>query len=156
MVQATQPKGSILLVEDDLTDQMIFESCFKSLQLPYTLVIKNNGEEGFEYLKNTKTLPSIIISDINMPRMNGLEFAQEILKDATLPKLGIPFIFLTSSAADNDIEQAFALKAQGYFEKSNSQLRTKADLRSIIDYWERSFLRRQPKDSPRPVITFSS
>lgn len=128
-------RGPILLVEDDEVDQEIFSEALNQLDLRNRLVIKNNGEEALEYLVNEET-PFIIFSDINMPRMNGLELLRKIEENEQLKKKSIPFIFLSSSSSEEQIYQAYMLLCQGYFEKPSNYGGYRDIIRCAIEYWE--------------------
>jgi len=85
----------ILLVEDDDVDVMTVERVFKDLKIKNQLVSTANGEEALEYLKNSGNKKScIILLDLNMPKMNGIEFLKIVKADEVLKK--IPVIVLTT------------------------------------------------------------
>ena len=68
---------SILLVEDDLVDMMSVKRALRDLNVTNPLYHVENGEEALEYLRDDKNpVPAIILLDINMPKMNGLEFLE--------------------------------------------------------------------------------
>ncbi|MBA7685962.1 Response regulator rcp1 [subsurface metagenome] len=107
----------ILLVEDDDVDQMVMERAFKDLKIANQLVKMANGEETLEFLKteNNKK-PCIILLDLNMPKMNGIEFLKILKADEALKK--IPVVVMTTSRAEQDIVKSFRLGAAGYIVKS--------------------------------------
>ncbi len=106
----------ILLVEDDEIDIMTVKRAVKTLKIPNPLHLANNGEEALEYLEENATqLPGIIILDINMPRMNGIEFLNIIKKDHRY--LRIPVIVLTTSKEHQDRYESFNLNVAGYMIK---------------------------------------
>lgn len=106
----------ILLVEDDRVDVMTVRRGFKQLHVANPLVVAYNGEEAFEYL-NAKysEWPCFILLDINMPKMNGLEFLKKIKKQIGFHD--IPVIMLTSSLERQDIDRSFELDISGYILK---------------------------------------
>jgi CheY-like chemotaxis protein len=129
----------ILYVEDDEVDQMLFTKALQKCAPEYTLQICGNGEEGLAYLENEALpAPFIIVSDINMPKMNGIEFAKHIEQREHLRNKGIPFIFISTSNAGFDVDRAFELRVQGYFNKSHSIDKLNEDVQSIVNYWNRS------------------
>lgn len=106
----------ILLVEDDEIDIMTVRRAVKSLSISNPLHVTNNGEEALEYLEeNANALPGIIILDINMPRMNGIEFLNIIKKDHRF--LRIPVVVLTTSKEHQDRYESFNLNVAGYMIK---------------------------------------
>jgi len=113
---------SILMVEDDDIDAMAIERAFKKLKLANPLTRASDGLEALEYLRGTNgkdfiERPHILLLDINMPRMNGLELLDEIRND---PKLADTIVFvLTTSKADQDIIAAHNHNVAGYIVKSD-------------------------------------
>jgi CheY-like chemotaxis protein len=106
----------ILLVEDDEIDIMTVKRAVKTLKVLSPLHLAANGEEALEYLEeNVSNLPGIILLDINMPRMNGIEFLNIIKKDERF--LRIPVIVLTTSKEHQDRYESFNLNAAGYMIK---------------------------------------
>jgi CheY-like chemotaxis protein len=69
----------ILFIEDDAIETMKFQRTMSKLETKHTLIEAKNGEEALKYLESGKSLPDIILLDLNMPRINGIEFL-EILK----------------------------------------------------------------------------
>ena len=89
--------GPIVIVEDDIDDQEIMEGALRELGISNEIVFLNNGDEGLNYLKgNFKKQPFLILSDINMPGMNGVELKRQIDSDPELRRKSIPFIFFVS------------------------------------------------------------
>jgi CheY-like chemotaxis protein len=127
--------GPIMLVEDSVAEQGLFKIALKELNFPNELIIFNNGEEALNYLKETEATPFIILSDINMPIMTGIELKMAVEKDPWLSLKAIPFVFISSSASPSDINAAFALKAQGYFNKPDNYVTLTIILKAIINYW---------------------
>lgn len=104
-------KKTILLIEDN---RDILENTAEILHLEgYEVLMASHGDEGFEMASSQ--LPDLIISDIQMPGINGYEVLSKI---RTLPKTThIPFIFLTASAQEEDIEKGRTSGAHGYLTK---------------------------------------
>ncbi len=112
-----QNSKPILLVEDDDVDQIAMERAFKDLNIRNRLVSTANGEEALEYLKiESNEKPCIILLDLNMPKMNGIEFLEILKADEALKK--IPVVVMTTSRAEQDIVESFRLGAAGYMVKS--------------------------------------
>jgi len=133
------PKKPILLVEDDLVDQMTVKRCFKELNISNRLIIANNGEEALFYLNDKKyQKPAIILLDINMPKMNGIEFLGIIKNDDELKKL--PVIVLSTSKADSDWVDSFNLGVAGYMVKPMDYKKFIDVIKTIHMYWSLSEL----------------
>ncbi|WP_353720429.1 response regulator [Dyadobacter sp. 676] len=128
-------RGPIISIEDDVDDQFLIRSVVEELDIPNELLFFNNGVDALMYLETTRDQPFLILCDINMPVMNGLEFRERIEKNEYLRKKSIPFVFL--STADNPlvIEAAYGSTIQGFFKKENSFEDLKDRIRVIYDYW---------------------
>lgn len=112
--------STILLVEDDQLDAMDIKRSLDKLHVYYKLVVAKNGEEALAILKGQGEAgldgpPDIILIDINMPRMNGLEFLQT-LKESPEWK-GIKCFVITTSDEKVDRENAKKLGVSGYIVK---------------------------------------
>ena len=127
--------GPIILVEDDPDDLEVYEMVFEEFGLKSKLLIFKTAELALDYLISTSESPFLIICDINLPAMNGLEFRGIIAANETLRKKSIPFIFITTSGSKKEIELAYAEMVQGYFVKNDTYDSIKAQLKSILGYW---------------------
>jgi len=127
--------GPIILIEDDLDDQDAIRQLLGELKVRNELKVFTNCPDALNYLMDTKDKPMIIISDINIPGMNGLEMRRKITESARLRKKAIPFVFLSTSSKIESVEIAYELQVQGYFEKPNKLSDLKALLRMLLDYW---------------------
>jgi CheY-like chemotaxis protein len=129
----------VLLVEDDSVDAMTVKRAFNDLKVINPLVHALNGEKALEYLKNEENKkPCIILLDLNMPRMNGIEFMQAIKADDTLKK--IPIIVLTTSQEERDKLESFKLSVAGYMLKNINYKKFVETIKAISTYWTLSEL----------------
>ena len=129
----------ILLVEDDNVDAMTVKRALKDLNIKNQLVNTANGEKALEYLKNNDNKkPYIILLDLNMPKMNGIEFLQIVKADDTLKM--IPVIVLTTSSQQQDIVESFKLSVAGYIVKSVDYTKFTEAISTINLYWTLSKL----------------
>ena len=125
---------SVMLVEDDNVDVMTVKRAFKDLNIKNQLIITSNGEQALEYLNsNDNTTPCIILLDLNMPKMNGLEFLRIIKTDENLKK--IPVIVLTTSSQQEDITESFEFSVAGYIVKSVDYIEFTQAIKIINLYW---------------------
>jgi CheY-like chemotaxis protein len=131
--------GPIMIIEDDRDDQELLEETFSTLNYPNEVIFFANGNEALEYLDKTSTPPALIISDINMPVINGFEIKEKINKDSELRNRCIPFIFFTTSAQKCAVVDAYSLSDQGFFSKPNSMENLRNTIKTIVDYWLRSY-----------------
>ncbi len=129
----------VLLVEDDSVDAMTVKRAFKELKILNPLVNKTNGEEALEYLRDTANeRPCIILLDLNMPKMNGIEFLKIAKADEELKK--IPVVVLTTSKEERDIVESFKLSVAGYIIKPVDYRKFVEAIRTIDLYWTLSEL----------------
>ncbi|MEM7247531.1 MAG: response regulator [Acidobacteriota bacterium] len=113
---------SILLVEDDEVDVLLFRRALSRLKLENPLFVASNGEEALGQLRGQENEPAlprpyVVMLDLNMPRMGGLEFLEVIRED---PELSDTVVFvLTTSAADEDLLRTESRNVAGYLLKKN-------------------------------------
>jgi CheY-like chemotaxis protein len=128
---------SILLVEDDVVDQMLVKRAFKDLGITSRLEIAVSGEDALLYLRDPRSeRPGIILLDLNMPRMSGLELLGIIKKDEALRS--IPVIALTTSQEAHDRETSYLLGVAGYMVKTVEYPAFVELIRTLDDYWKLS------------------
>jgi CheY-like chemotaxis protein len=124
----------VLLVEDDAIDAMTVRRAFKDLQLTNPLAHATNGEEALEYLRqDDHPKPCVILLDLNMPRMNGVEFMAVAKGDPDLRS--IPIIVLTTSSEDHDVADSYRHCAAGYIVKPVDYKKFVEAIRTIGIYW---------------------
>lgn len=129
--------GPIILVEDDLDDKAIFEEAMAELQIKNPLKWFPNGTQAIEYLKTTQEVPFLILSDVNMPGMSGVQFKRKIDADPILRKKSIPFLFFSTVANQETVDEAYEeLTVQGYFKKCSDYKGMLEDVRIIMAYWK--------------------
>lgn len=129
----------VLLVEDDSVDAMTVSRAFKELKVANPLVIRLNGEEALDYLRdNSSEKPCVILLDLNMPKMNGIEFLKIAKADKDL-KI-IPAIVLTTSKDDHDKVNSFELSVAGYIVKPVDYKKFVEAMRILNLYWTLSEL----------------
>ncbi len=131
-------KKPLLLVEDDLVDQMMVKKAFSELGIQRDLVVFSNGEEVVKYLRSDSPRPFLIISDVNMPKMGGLELIKEIQNDESLNYKGKPFVILSTACNDFELKDAYTSGIHGFFEKNVQYKELVKSLGRIIEYWEES------------------
>lgn len=128
--------GPIIVIEDDIDDQEMLEEIFLKLGYKNKIVYFADGNEALEYLNKTDVQPFLILSDINMPRINGFELRNKIFTNEQLQTKCIPYLFFTTSATKKSVTDAYALSVQGFFEKPNSMKGLENTIRKIIEYWQ--------------------
>ena len=124
----------ILLVEDDQVDVMTVKRALKELHVTNPVVNLDNGAEALKYLRDTNSAkPCIILLDLNMPIMNGIEFLQEAKHDAQLKRF--PVVVLTTSEEQQDKLNSFDLGVAGYMAKPVDYRQFVKVMRTIDAYW---------------------
>jgi len=132
----------ILLVEDDNVDAMTVKRAMRDLSITNSLIHSVNGEEALLYLSDgQKPGPFLILLDLNMPKMNGIEFLKLIKADENYRK--IPVIVLTTSKEKSDIIASFELGAAGYMVKPVDYTRFVEIIGTILLYWRSNELPKQ-------------
>ena len=112
---------SVLLVEDDIFDTMTAQKSFERFSVPHELLTAFNGEEALDMLLGRAgtpaidPLPEVILLDLNMPRMNGIEFLTVLRATPSLQHL--PVFITTTSGMDLDRADAARLGVSGYIVK---------------------------------------
>ena len=126
---------NILLVDDDEVDVMTVKRAFQKANITNRLFVASNGVEALEMLRSGAIPNSrrLVLLDLNMPRMNGLEFLREVRNDSTLSSLTV--VVLTTSNEDRDRVDAFQLNVAGYLLKPVT-FHTFADVMATLNkYW---------------------
>ena len=132
-------KKSILLVEDDIVDAMTVKRALNDIHVTNTLHTVGNGEEALEFLRKPENeTPGIILLDLNMPKMNGIEFLKVAKNDNSLKR--IPVIVLTTSQEEQDKIESFNLGVAGYMIKPVDYMQFVETMRTIDIYWTLSEL----------------
>lgn len=128
--------GAIILIDDDPDDHHIVQHVIAELEVKNQLLIFIESEAAYNYLStHLNEQPFIILCDINMPKMNGIELKRKIDENPELRRKSIPFVYLSTAASPNTIREAFELNVQGFFIKPYDVNKIKATLKLVFDYW---------------------
>jgi CheY-like chemotaxis protein len=124
----------ILLVEDDQIDTMTVKRALKELHVVNPVAHVENGEAALAYLHDvTKDRPCLILLDLNMPVMGGIEFLRAAKGEAGLRR--IPVVVLTTSEEQRDKVESFDLGVAGYMRKPVDYRQFVETIRTIDAYW---------------------
>lgn len=129
----------ILLVEDDHIDVMNVQRAFKKTNITNPLHISFNGVDALNMLKGTNgkprltPTPQIILTDINMPKMNGIEFIQELRNDPEFKSISV--FVLSTSNDESDKLRAYDLNVAGYILKPVSFEKFVSAISILYNYW---------------------
>ncbi|MDH5666910.1 MAG: response regulator [Nitrospira sp.] len=120
MVKREREIINVLLVEDNPADVRLMKEALMEAQIPYNLYAVNDGQSALDFLRKAGLYaeaqrPDLILLDLNIPKVHGLEVLREIKYDSEL--LNIPVIVLTSSEAQQDIDASYGSRANSYVTK---------------------------------------
>ena len=126
-------KLNILFIEDDEIEVMKLNRALNSMSVKHQIIGAQNGEKALEYLNSKEQQPDVILLDLNMPRMNGIEFLN-ILKSHEKFQF-IPTVILTTSNNHRDVLQCFKMGIAGYVIKPLKYEDYVIKINSLFDYW---------------------
>ena len=137
----TKNTVTILLAEDDYDDRYLISEALDESGVETQLFIVENGEDLLDYLNGRGTytnrekypLPNMILLDLNMPLMDGREALAEIKKDPALRR--IPVIVLTTSQAEDDVQETYDLGITGFITKPMTFSGLVDVMKSVGNYW---------------------
>lgn len=136
---------TILLVEDDAGDQKLIRTSLMKQRIANDIQVAESGEQAIDYLagcKAVRSMPGLILLDLNMPGMGGKEFLRQIKADAELDT--IPVVVLTTSDSELDVLESYKLHASGYIKKPVNPQEFRRVMCTLEDYWF-TICRRAPK-----------
>ncbi|CAL2079404.1 response regulator [Tenacibaculum sp. 190524A02b] len=122
---------NILLVEDDEIEKLKFDRALKKLDLQHNVMKASNGEEALAKCK--EVIPNLILLDLNMPKMNGLEFLSLLRADENLKF--VPTVVFSTSNNHQDMINAYKIGIAGYVVKPLHYNDYVALIDKIINYW---------------------
>ena len=125
---------NILLIEDDNIEIMKLQRTIAKLSLQHNIIEAKNGEQALEILKAANPLPDIILLDLNMPRMGGIEFLSILKEDEILKYL--PTIILTTSENRVDLLECYKIGIAGYIIKPLKYDDYQDKLGKVLAYWD--------------------
>ncbi|WP_109302585.1 response regulator [Aquimarina sp. AU474] len=124
---------NFLLIDDDEIERLKFARVLQKNNYPYNIIEAKNGEEALDVLANKEQLPDIIFLDLNMPKMNGLEFLTALKSDDSLRYL--PVVILSTSNNHQDLKEAYKIGAAGYIVKPLKYEDYAYKIKCLVDYW---------------------
>jgi DNA-binding NtrC family response regulator len=127
--------GKIILIDDEKYEKHLLEEALNKKNWNVKVEYFTNAEDALVYMKNTRDELFLIISDMNMLKMNGLELKKAIDNDDVLRKKAMPFIFATNITTIEQIAEAYEYRVQGFFKKPMN-IEEQAEMFDIIlKYW---------------------
>jgi len=135
-----EKKLKILLIEDNLIEIMKMKRTISFLKLDHTIYEAKNGEEALKNLEDKSEFPDIILLDLNMPKMSGIEFLT-IIKEKDEFK-HIPIIILTTSDNQKDLLECYRIGVSGYVLKPLKYDDYVNKIQDILVYWSMNELKK--------------
>jgi len=142
VIQAKKPNivnksGPIIIIEDDADDQEVLTEIFTKLNYPNKILFFFDGQEALDFINDSNDSPFLILSDINMPKLNGFALREKLKTDAKLNIKCIPYLFFSTALNQKSVIDAYSLSVQGFFVKQNSMLELEKTIFAIMEYWRR-------------------
>ncbi|HEU4903231.1 MAG TPA: response regulator [Flavisolibacter sp.] len=130
-------EGPVVIIEDDIDDKEMLADVFKNLGYTNTLLFFEDGQTALDFLNASDVIPFIILSDINMPKLDGFALRDKIKMDADLQLKCIPYLFFSTASSQKAVVDAYSLSVQGFFIKQNSMAELEKTITVIMEYWKR-------------------
>ena len=127
---------SLVLIDDDEDDLFLIKSILSDLDNQMPVKTFNNGSDAFEYLCSTPEQPALILSDINMPIMTGLELCETISTNAALSKKEIPIVLWSTSVHNLHSDVKENANVKGIFKKGDNYAELKRTMTDILEYMQ--------------------
>ena len=128
--------GPIIIIEDDLDDQEILADIFKELNYNNKLVFFGDSVQALEHLTDTDIEPFLVLSDINMPKLSGIELREKVHNNEDLRLKSIPYLFFSTSAEQSHVIDAYSRSIQGFFIKPSNYDKLRSVIVKIVEYWQ--------------------
>jgi len=129
--------GPIIIIEDDQDDQAVLNEVFKKLNYPNKPIFFGDGQAALDYLDSTNEMPFLILSDINMPKLDGFALREKVKMDAKLQLKCIPYLFFSTAGSQKAVIDAYSLSVQGFFIKQTKMQELEKTITVIMEYWIR-------------------
>ncbi len=129
--------GPVIIIEDDLDDEEILQLVFNKLNYPNKIIFFSDGQAALDYLNRTDIIPFIILSDINMPKLDGFALRDKVKTDAALQIKCIPYLFFSTALNQRMVINAYSNSVQGFFVKEPSMSELEKTIQIIMEYWMR-------------------
>ena len=133
----------IYIIDDDADDDDLIKEAFADLGIPNPLRFFRTPDSLLQALENKEEVPFIIISDVNLPRMDGFELREKVLNESSLRAKSIPYIFWSTSASEAQIKKAYDLSVHGFFLKGRTYEELKKIIQEMVAYWSDSLAPQQ-------------
>ena len=129
--------GPVIIIEDDPDDQEFLIEIFQKLNYQNKVLFFFDGLQALEYINTTHDLPFLILSDINLPKLNGFELREKLRTDEKLSNKCIPYLFFSTAVNQKSVIDAYSQSVQGFFVKQISMNELEKTITVIMEYWRR-------------------
>ena len=129
--------GPIIIIEDDADDQEFLTEIFQKLNYQNKILFFFYGQEALDHINASNELPFLILSDINMPKLNGFALREKLKTDSKLSNKCIPYLFFSTAVNQKSVIDAYSQSVQGFFVKQNSMIELEKTISAIMEYWRR-------------------
>jgi CheY-like chemotaxis protein len=126
--------GPVIIIEDDADDQDFLAEIFQKLNYQNKILFFFDGQKALDHINATDELPFLILSDINMPKLNGFELREKLKTDAKLSNKCIPYLFFSTAVNQKAVIDAYSQSVQGFFLKPNSMGELEKTISAIMEY----------------------
>ena len=130
----------VFIVDSDWEDKELIEDAWQELGFANKLYFFNSAEDVIHEMETGHLVPFLIISEIDLPKISGLQLKQYLLQHKLTNFKSIPFVFLTETPSQAQIEQAYHLCTNGLFKKKDNFNDLKQQLIAIVSYWRESMV----------------
>jgi len=128
----------VFIVDDDTDEHVIIKEIWEELGQNNQLFFFDSGMAVLQHLKDNPTNPFLIICDVNLPQMDGFELRNRISEETAIHYKGVPFVFWSTAASNEQVKRAYDIGAHGFFLKGETYKTIKHSLEVIISYWKTS------------------
>jgi CheY-like chemotaxis protein len=136
-VRILNKNGPVIIIEDDSDDQDFLVEIFKKLNYPNKILFFFDGQQALEHINASDDLPFLILSDINMPKLNGFALREKLKMDENLSNKCIPYLFFSTAVSQKAVIDAYSQSVQGFFVKQNTMQELEKTISVIMEYWRR-------------------
>ena len=126
-------RPTVLLVEDSAEDVLLTQEAFEAQDFDAQLQVVEDGEKAMRWLRSGQSSPDLVLLDLNLPRKDGREVLKEMKADPDLSD--IPVVVLTTSAAQEDIREAYCSHVNSYVRKPVTFDKLVEAVRHLGSYW---------------------
>lgn len=129
-------KGKIILIDDQKYEKSFLQESLTDNNWAIEVEYFSSAKDALKHLRENADDIFLIISDMNMPEMSGMEFKKTIDDDPFLRQKAIPFVFASSEISKEQVTEAYEYRVQGYFKKPETIEEQAEMLEKIVQYWK--------------------